>query len=96
MPTFITTIQFTDQGARSIRQTTQRASSFKELARQHGANVTQVYWTLGNYDGLLIFDADAETATKLMLKLGADGNVRTKTVQAFTEAEIKTMTDTLK
>src|SRR5262249_40887453 len=38
------------------------------------ASVTNVFWTLGAYDGLLIFEApDDETATALMLHLGKAG-----------------------
>jgi len=91
MATFITTIQFTDQGVKAIRQTTQRVAAFEELARQLGAKVTHIYWTLGNYDGLIIFDAGDEAAATLMMRLGADGNVRTKTVRAFTAPEVSKM-----
>ncbi len=89
MPTFITTIRFTEQGIRDIAQTTQRATAFETAARQAGAKVTGVYWTLGDYDGLLIFEApDGETAAALMMRLGKLGNVRTETCRAFTAPEI--------
>ena len=54
-----------------------------------GAKVTNVYWTLGEYDGLLILEApDDETATTVLLHLAALGNVQTETVRAFTAAEM--------
>ena len=54
-----------------------------------GAKVREVYWTLGAYDGVLIFEAaDDETATALLLHLGSQGNVQTTTARAFTAAEI--------
>jgi len=51
--------------------------------------VTSIYWTLGDYDGLLVFDApDAETATALMVSIGSKGHVRTTTVRAFKATEM--------
>ena len=57
-----------------------------------GVKVTNIYWTLGDHDGVLIFEApDDETATTLLLHLGAMGNVHTTTVRAFTAAEMDKM-----
>jgi uncharacterized protein with GYD domain len=44
---------------------------------------------MGENDGVLIFEApDDETATTMMLHLGAAGNVHTTTARAFTAAEM--------
>ena len=89
MATFITTIKFTQQGIKGIDETTKRAAAFKAAAKKLGAKVTNVYWTLGEYDGVLIFDApDDETATTVLLHLGTAGNVHTTTCRAFTSAEM--------
>ena len=89
MATFITTIKFTQQGVKGIDDTTKRAAAFKAAAKKLGAKVTDIYWTMGDYDGLLIFEApDDETATTALLHLGAAGNVHTTTVRAFTAAEM--------
>ena len=61
----------------------------KAAAKKMGVKVTNIVWTLGAYDGLLIFEApDDETATALMLNLGTTGNVQTTTARAFTAAEM--------
>ena len=53
------------------------------------AKVGAIYWTLGAFDGLIVFDApDEETCTALMLQLGSLGNVQTTTARAFTAAEM--------
>ena len=84
MATFIATIQFTEQGIKDIRDTTKRASAIKTAAKKMGIKVTSVYWTLGAFDGVLIFDApDDETATALMLHIASLGNVKTRTARAF-------------
>ena len=89
MATFITNIKFTSQGIKDIGQTTKRAEAFKAAAKSAGANVKEVYWTLGDYDGVLIFEAaDDESATALLLQLAALGNVQTTTVRAFTADEM--------
>jgi uncharacterized protein with GYD domain len=89
MATFITTIKFTQQGIKDIDHTTQRAAAFKAEAKKVGAKVKEVYWTLGDHDGLLILEApDDETGTAAILHLGAMGNVHTTTCRAFTAAEM--------
>lgn len=89
MATFITTIKFTEQGIQNIEHTGKRANAAKAAAKKLGAKVKDIYWTLGAFDGALIFDApDDETATALMLSLGAQGNVQTKTARAFDAKEM--------
>ena len=89
MATFVSTIKFTEQGIRAIQETTKRAASVKAAAKKMGVKVTDIFWTLGAYDGLLIFEApDDETATALMLHLGSLGNLQTTTARAFRAAEM--------
>jgi uncharacterized protein with GYD domain len=85
----LTTIKFTQQGIKGIGETTKRAAVLKTAAKKMGVKVTDIYWTLGDHDGVLILEAaDDETATTLLLHLGAMGNVHTTTVRAFTAAEM--------
>jgi uncharacterized protein with GYD domain len=89
---FVATIRFTDQGIKSIHETTRRAASFKTAAKKLGVTVLDVFWCLGPFDGLLLFEAaDAETATSAMLYLSAQGNVQTQTAQVFTSVEVEKM-----
>lgn len=89
MATFITTIRFTQQGIKDIDHTTRRATSLKAAAKKLGVKIRDIYWTLGDHDGVLIFEApDDETATTLLLHLGSMGNVHTSTCRAFTAAEM--------
>ncbi len=89
MATFITTIKFTQQGIKGIDESTKRATSFKAAAKKMGVKVTNIFWTFGKYDGVLILEApDDETATTVLLHLAALGNVHTTTMRAFTAAEM--------
>jgi uncharacterized protein with GYD domain len=89
MATFITTIKFTEKGIKAIGETTKRADAFKAAAKKMGAKVTEIYWTLGEFDGAIILDApDAETAAAVLMQLDMSGNVHTTTVRAFNAAEM--------
>ena len=90
MATFITLIKFTPQGVTKVQDTCERAAALKAAAKKLGCKVAGVYWTLGAFDGVVIFEApDDETATALMLQVGARGFVHTQTARAFTLAEME-------
>jgi len=94
MATFITTVKFTQQGIKAIDETTKRAVALKAAGKKLGVKVTNIYWTLGDHDGVLIFEAsDDETATTFMLDVGARGNAHTTTCRAFTAAEMDKIVD---
>ena len=89
MATFITTNKFTQQGIKGINETTIRAAAVKAFAKKMGVKITDIYWTLGEHDGVLIFDAlNDETASAMLLHLGKMGNVHTTTCRAYTAAEM--------
>ena len=90
MATFITTIHFTEQGIKAVRDTCGRAAAFKAAAKKMGVKVSGMYWTLGGFDGVIVFEAaDEETATAAMLHLSSLGNIRTQTARAFDAAEMQ-------
>ena len=90
MATFISLLNFTDQGIRNVKQSPDRAEQFKEMASKFGAKVKDMYWTVGSYDLVTIVEGpDDETMTSLLLSANSLGNVRTQTLRAFSDAEIK-------
>lgn len=89
MASFVALTKFTEQGIKNVTQTTKRAEAFREMAKKMGVTIREIYWTLGRYDVVAIFDApDDETALRLMLSLGSLGNVRTETLRAYTAQEM--------
>ena len=89
MATYIALSRFTDQGIRSVKDTTKRADAIKEASKKFGANMTHIYWTLGHYDLVTIIEAsDEQSATALALAIGAAGNVRMETLRAFNREEM--------
>jgi uncharacterized protein with GYD domain len=84
MATYITTIKFTEKGIEAIHESAKRAAEFKAAAKRMGVKVSAIYWTLGYFDGVVIFDApDEEAATAAILKLSSHGTVQTTTSRAF-------------
>lgn len=84
MTTFVSLINWTDQGIKNFRESAKRADAFTELVEKNGGTVKALYWTLGEYDIVSIVEGpDAETATAILLQVGALGNVRTMTLEAF-------------
>ena len=89
MPTYVTLAHWSDQGIRNIKQLTQRADAVRDLASRLGGQVKDVYVVMGRYDVVAISEApDDETATKIALAVGAQGNTRTETLRAYTMEEI--------
>jgi uncharacterized protein with GYD domain len=55
-----------------------------------GGKMVNFYLTMGRYDAVVICQLpDDERAMKLLLDIGAQGNVRSETMRAFTEGEYR-------
>ena len=90
MATFITTLHFTEQGIKAVRDTCGRAAAFKAAVEKLGVKVAGQYWTLGAFDGVIVLEApDEARATAALLHLGSLGNLRTQTARAFDAAEMQ-------
>ncbi len=87
MPHYIVLGNWTDQGIRNVKESPKRADAVQALANQLGAKM-QIFYTLGEYDIVALTEApNDETANQLLLEIGKQGNVRTKTLKAFSVAE---------
>jgi len=90
MATFISLLNFTQQGVRDFKDSPDRAAKFKSMAEKLGVTVKDVYWTMGVHDVVLILEAaDDEAIAAAMLGLGSLGNVRTQTLRGFNSSEVK-------
>ncbi len=89
MVTYVVLGNFTDQGARNVKDSPKRADAFKEMAKTFGVTVKEIVWTQGRYDVVTVLEAPDETAAmSLSLSLSALGNVRTETLRAFSAADM--------
>ena len=83
MPTFILTLNWTEQGIRSVKDAPKRSQAAKEVAKKLGVEVKQVYLTSGERDLLLVVEsASGDNVAKFALATSALGNVRTSTTRA--------------
>ncbi len=96
MLTFITFINFTDQGIKNVKDSPKRIQAGKALLKKMGGRVKQVYLTSGDRDAVLIAEVpNGDVIAKFAMALGSLGNVRTTTVRAWPEAEFKKMVSEL-
>ena len=89
MATFITLLNFTDQGIRNVKDSPARYEAFNAMAEKLGVTVKGVYWTVGHYDVVTILEGSDEAVTSALLKVGSLGNVRTETLRGFSAEEMK-------
>jgi uncharacterized protein with GYD domain len=88
MPTFILSLNWTDQGIRGVKEAPKRSQAARGLAKKLGVEIKQVYLTSGENDLLLIVEsASGDNVAKFALATGSLGNVRTKTARAWSESE---------
>jgi len=89
VPLYVALVDWTDQGARNVKDTVKRANDFTALAKRMGCTVHQLLYTMGPHDLVTILEApDAQTASSVMLAIGALGNVRTLSMPAYTTNEM--------
>jgi uncharacterized protein with GYD domain len=91
MATFISLLNFTDQGIRSIKDSPDRYGAFRALAEKLGVTVKSFYYTVGHHDMVITLEGNEEAVTTALLKAGSIGNVRSETLRAFTVDETKRM-----
>ena len=90
MPTYISLVQFTDKGIQAAKETTQRVNDWAVKVKSKGVSIKDMYWTLGHYDQVCVFEApNDETAASVLLSADILGNIRTQTLRAFTSAEME-------
>lgn len=89
MPTFIVLGNFTEQGAKAIKDTVKRSEAVKELGKKHGVTMKDIHWTMGAYDVIGTFEApDGPTMSAFVLAIGVAGNLRGQTLRAFGKEEM--------
>ncbi|MSP82991.1 MAG: GYD domain-containing protein [Alphaproteobacteria bacterium] len=92
MAKYITLMNWTDQGVKSVKDSPKRLDAAHALAKKMGCEMTKFYMTIGTYDLVAIFNApDDETMAKLALSIAATGNIRTTTLKAFSEPSYRTI-----
>ena len=96
MATYISLIQYTQQGLATIKESPKRLDMARKAFEQAGAKIKEFYLVMGEYDIVIVAEApNDEAITKTSLLLASKGNVRTRTSRAFTEPEYRKLIDSL-
>ena len=90
MPTNVILVKWTEEGAKTARDTVQRARQVRADFQRRGITRFDVLWTQGQYDIVAIAEGpDDETMTAALLALATRGTVRTETMRAYNESEME-------
>ena len=90
MPTFIMSLNWTEQGINTIKDWPKRSQGARDLARKLGVEIKQVFLTSGEADLLVIMETPSgDNVAKFALAISQQGNVRTRTARAWSEAEFQ-------
>ena len=87
MTTYVVLANWTDQGARTVKESPRRLDAAKAALRDLGGEVRSFFLTMGEYDMVMIYEApDDAIAARFTMQLGMMGNIRTRTLKAFPES----------
>ena len=90
MPTYIALLRWTQQGISKVKDSPSRLDVGREAFKKRGMTIKATYLTMGQYDLVLVIEApDDATYASAILALGAQGNVQTETLKAFTEDQFR-------
>ncbi len=96
MPTYISLVNYTEQGIKAIKDSPKRVDGVRSLAKKLGGEMKDLYLTMGAYDIVAFTEfPDAEAVAKFTLTLNSLGNVRTTTLQAFPEEQFRAIVSDL-
>lgn len=84
MPTYMSLLKMTPEGARDIKGLPGRFNDFKKNVEKVGGRLIGAYALMGAYDYVALVDVpDDTTAVSLALKVAQRGTATTQTVRAI-------------
>ena len=96
MPAYVMLANWTDQGARQVKESPRRLDSAKKALAEMGGEFKSIFMTMGQYDMVIIYEApDDAVAARFTLLLAQLGSVRTQTLKAFPEAAYREIINSL-
>ena len=93
MATFVSLVTLTDQGIRNVKQSPQRFEAFKALAENYGVTIKGVYYTVGQYDMVVVAEGEEQSVIASILATNEFGNLRSQTMLAYSVDEMKAITE---
>lgn len=90
MPTFMMSLNWTNQGIRAIKDSPKRSDAARDLAKKVGVEIKHLYLTSGDSDLVIFVEAlSGDNVAKFALAVGSLGNVRTRTARAWSAEEYR-------
>jgi uncharacterized protein with GYD domain len=87
LASFVVLGNWTDQGIKNIGEAPNRIKTTHSMVEKAGGKM-QLYYTMGEYDWVMMVEVPSDDAmATILLCLGSMGNVRTRTLKAWTEEE---------
>jgi len=94
--TYVVLFNWTDQGIRNVASVPDRAQRGADLAAELGGRQVQLYFTLGGYDVVGLYEMpDDEAMTRFALETARHGNTRTTILKAFPREEFVRLVQSL-
>jgi uncharacterized protein with GYD domain len=88
MPTYVVLVNWTAEGIKTVKQSPERAESFRKAVDKAGGKVLSWLHTMGTYDMVVALELPSdEVANQLALRTGMLGFVRTTTLKGWTTSE---------
>src|ERR1700720_1843708 len=90
MPTYVSLLKLSHQGITTIKDGPSGLDAAREILRSFGAEIKDFYFTMGEYDIVVVTEApDDASVAKGLLAIASGGNVTTQTLRAFREDEYR-------
>lgn len=96
MTTYIMLINWTEQGAKNLRDSPKRLDAAKKALEAMGGSFRDFYLTMGDCDMVAICEApDDAVMARFTLTIAKLGNIRTRTMKAFPETAYRELIGTI-
>lgn len=97
MTTYIMLLNWTEQGAKNLRDSPKRLDAARKSLEEMGGSIKEFYLTMGETDLVAVCDApDDAVMARFTLALGMSGNVRSRTMKAFPEIAYRELIGSLR
>ena len=92
MARYVVLIDWTQRGVESFQESVDRYEAAQQAFQEIGVSFQDVYWTLGSHDIVSVVEApDDESLAAALLRVASQGNIRTQTLRAFTQDEMRSV-----
>lgn len=86
MTTYIMLLNWTEQGAKNVRDSPKRLDAARKQLGEMGGSFKAFYLTMGEYDMVAVVEApDDAVLARFALMLATGGNLKSRTLKAFPE-----------